>query len=503
MPAAPRPGNPADCRRVWTWAVLLSALTCIMFVGVARNSPDPTVGMREAKWASSDSSTSSASHLGSAVSSGGITGTGTGGGPSERNNGDADIGPMLHLASVPTTKKTSSTLSQSVQQDGDTTTTHQHGMQVTPLRSRGTMCIRHEHYLPEYVEAPLPEVGSEKSGGGNWAKFAKQLSQDAAVSTARLVLLGDSITEAWRGTSKGERKSEYKRGPAVLQRELGEYNPLPLAIAGDETTHLLWRLENGGFPSGDGSGSGSGSAASVSKSPEIVAVMIGTNDIGSVVRNVNGGWSDGACVSDENVEEAMSAAPATVAGIKAIVTKIRQLAPDADVVVLGLLPRGERHGKGWTRKYSYLQPSVYTPAIDEVNRRVEEYVESLSGGGGGGGGESSSLSSPSSSSPSVIYTPCTEPWLQPDGSDGHVRVDKSLMKDALHPTEKGMAVLAGCIKDGIAKALERRHATGAGGGAGAGEEGSAVAVGAAAGAAEEAADAGGDVNGDRGGGRRR
>ena len=29
-------------------------------------------------------------------------------------------------------------------------------------------------------------------------------------------------------------------------------------------------------------------------------------------------------------------------------------------------PQGERHGKGWSKKYSHLQPSVYTAAIDEA-----------------------------------------------------------------------------------------------------------------------------------------
>jgi hypothetical protein len=31
----------------------------------------------------------------------------------------------------------------------------QHGVQVTPLRSKGTVCIRHEHYLPEFTVVGL------------------------------------------------------------------------------------------------------------------------------------------------------------------------------------------------------------------------------------------------------------------------------------------------------------------------------------------------------------
>jgi hypothetical protein len=52
LAAAPRPGNPPDCRRVWSWAVVSMACTALMFAGVARNSPpvSSTVGMREARW---------------------------------------------------------------------------------------------------------------------------------------------------------------------------------------------------------------------------------------------------------------------------------------------------------------------------------------------------------------------------------------------------------------------------------------------------------------------
>lgn len=40
-------------------------------------------------------------------------------------------------------------------------------------------------------------------------------------------------------------------------------------------------------------------------------------------------------MSDENLEEAMGAVPATVAGVKAILTKVRELAPSAKLVVVG------------------------------------------------------------------------------------------------------------------------------------------------------------------------
>ena len=159
--------------------------------------------------------------------------------------------------------------------------------EVAALRSRGTLCVHKKHYMPAFKEVP-PRPAEAKHDDLKWPKIEKTLISDAKTRRPRMVLLGDSITEGWRGTSKGEKKSDYKKGPELLAKEFGEFAPLPLAIAGDQTTHLLWRLGHQGFPT--------------DPPPEYVTVMIGTNDLGSAVKNVKGGWSDGACVSDENVE---------------------------------------------------------------------------------------------------------------------------------------------------------------------------------------------------------
>ena len=63
------------------------------------------------------------------------------------------------------------------------------------------------------------------------------------------MLLGDSITEAWRGTSYGNPSERTAGVPAVLHQTLGKQfdaSPLVLAISGDQTQHLLWRLQLGG-----------------------------------------------------------------------------------------------------------------------------------------------------------------------------------------------------------------------------------------------------------------
>lgn len=70
----------------------------------------------------------------------------------------------------------------------------------------------------------------------------------SSAQNCRLLFLGDSITESLRGTSYGMPSTRSIGIPEVLQREFGELSPLALAISGDQTQHLLWRIENGEFP---------------------------------------------------------------------------------------------------------------------------------------------------------------------------------------------------------------------------------------------------------------
>ncbi|MCY3022988.1 MAG: GDSL-type esterase/lipase family protein [Planctomycetota bacterium] len=109
--------------------------------------------------------------------------------------------------------------------------------------------------------------------------------------TINLVFVGDSITDGWRGGGK-----------AVWQKNFAVYKALNLGISGDQTQHVLWRLQNGEL---DG------------YKARLFVIMIGTN---------NGGDSA------EDVAE----------GIKAIVKEIQTKQPQAKILLLGIFPRGEK-----------------------------------------------------------------------------------------------------------------------------------------------------------------
>lgn len=86
---------------------------------------------------------------------------------------------------------------------------------------------------------------------------------------ASLILLGDSITEALRGTLLGVPSSFRALAASALRSELGDEwpRPLVLAIAGDETQHLLWRIQNGELP------------PHLRTSGAPISVLIGTNNL--------------------------------------------------------------------------------------------------------------------------------------------------------------------------------------------------------------------------------
>jgi lysophospholipase L1-like esterase len=105
-----------------------------------------------------------------------------------------------------------------------------------------------------------------------------------------LLMIGDSITQAWEGPGK-----------AVWKKYYGKRNAVNLGISGDRTGHVLWRLENGNI---DGI------------SPKLAVIMIGTNNSGSN--------------TPEQIAE----------GVTAIVSKLRTALPEMQILLLGIFPRG-------------------------------------------------------------------------------------------------------------------------------------------------------------------
>ncbi len=131
----------------------------------------------------------------------------------------------------------------------------------------------------------------------DWLVEADWLERHAAFLRGRparvdLLFVGDSITEGWLAD-----------GRATWDRAYAPRHPFNLGISGDETQHVLWRLDHGEI---DG------------LYPKAVVLLIGTNNLG------NGGHTPGQ----------------TAAGVAAVVDRLRAKLPASPVLLLGVLPRG-------------------------------------------------------------------------------------------------------------------------------------------------------------------
>lgn len=230
-------------------------------------------------------------------------------------------------------------------------------------------------------------------------EYSKRRSSSEKKKTP-LVLLGDSITESWLGTGLGKVKNRAKEVPYVLKDKFQErYDPVVLAISGDQTQHLLYRIQNGQLPSGE-------------DEHAIYVVMIGTNNIGS-------GELPGP----------------TAAGVLAVAKHIL-FNTRGQLVLFEILPRGDG-----SKVLPELCPprcsssgkpfESFLPAVKKINEGIREGLPALEESFG-----KSRLGLIQCGSQFAAGT-----------SDGEV--EKALMPDLLHPNAAGHQILADCILEHI------------------------------------------------------
>jgi len=144
---------------------------------------------------------------------------------------------------------------------------------------------------PEPPDQPLPrQVEHEWMSLAEWHDRHRAQLADPARSQARVVFLGDSITQGWSASS-------------AYQAAFAGYHPLGLGIGGDQTQHVLWRLADGALRG---------------VHAEVVVILIGVNNLG------NG-----------------HAPEETFRGVQAVVRRVEQELPQAAVLLLYILPTGE------------------------------------------------------------------------------------------------------------------------------------------------------------------
>ena len=261
-----------------------------------------------------------------------------------------------------------------------------------------------------------------------------------------LLLFGDSITEYWK----------LKVNREMLLKTLrldNEEEVFVNGISGDETSHALYRLSHGAFPR---------------TTVDDIVMMIGTNNFGRAYREH---WDakkiHEECLNEEQVRAIRREIPNAVAGVLAVIEKIRLMSPNSRIVVLGILPRGLRNNRAWKTvtqssmldmktsqqlpdddvlesrafKGQFTLPNVFTKAIDFANDAVKRGVENEKVGGN-----------------MVFYRECGDAFLYNDEKSNTKMLNYDLMKDALHPDKpKGYEALGKCIRDILDSLPENRE----------------------------------------------
>ena len=162
----------------------------------------------------------------------------------------------------------------------------------TPAAAKQTAAANN----PATTPAPREDEGWRQRNDSINARMA----QGREKGDLELLFIGDSITQAWEGP-----------GRAAWDKHFAPRGAANLGIGGDQTQHVIWRLQNGHLE---------GLAApAAGKAPRLAVVVIGTN-------NLSAGQT-----------------PEQVAGgVEGVIDAIRAGLPDVQVLLLAILPRGEQ-----------------------------------------------------------------------------------------------------------------------------------------------------------------
>ena len=187
---------------------------------------------------------------------------------------------------------------------------------------------------------------------------------------------GDSITRRW-GTSD----EQYKQFYANWRENFFGWNAADFGWGGDMTQNVLWRLQNGELDN---------------VNPKVIVLLIGTNNVG------NKSPVDG----DQRAVEIPR-------GVKAILDLLRQKAPKATIVLMGIFPRNDN--------------MAVMPIINQINDSISKFADGKK----------------------IRYLNINDKMADKDGK----LLEGITVKDGLHLDVKGYQVWANALKPIFRKLL--------------------------------------------------
>ncbi|KAL0026217.1 hypothetical protein WJX77_002931 [Trebouxia sp. C0004] len=242
----------------------------------------------------------------------------------------------------------------------------------------------------ESEPAPRPGSHFEIAATGLAGEVA-ELDQAQGVDIA---FYGDSITELWKyGLPETGGRSN------VFWDNFGAYTSAILAVAGDQTSNLWWRMLHG--------------ETFEQHPPQMSVVLVGINDL---VIAASCGASFVADAADGIAQRILS-----------MVLHLQHANPDSTVLMVGILPCAAETSPGPEGLFAW--PNGLTAGISRVNAALEDFA---------------------SQHHLVHYVDCTDEMLLQG------QISDSVLPDGLHPNAEGMARLASCLSPTILRYVKPR-----------------------------------------------
>ncbi|HEY7327629.1 MAG TPA: GDSL-type esterase/lipase family protein [Gemmataceae bacterium] len=154
----------------------------------------------------------------------------------------------------------------------------------------------------------------------------EQMVENLKKGRIDLYFVGDSITRRWRAT-------DYPQFLANWNQNFFGWNAANFGWGGDTVQNILWRLQNGEL---DG------------VHPKVIVLLAGTNNIGR------------SPASDARVSE-------ITRGIKALLDTMREKAPRATVIVMGIFPRNDENSR-----------QAVMASINKINENIAKFADGKS-----------------------------------------------------------------------------------------------------------------------------
>jgi len=154
-----------------------------------------------------------------------------------------------------------------------------------------------------------PSVAAPRTGNARFFEKHEQFLARGKAGPIGVLFLGDSITASW------------DEAPHIWEHYYGRWQPANFGFSGDQTQHVIWRIENGEL---DGI------------HPKVVVLMLGTNNSGTYTG------------------EQIAAANRKIVGL------IRERLPEAKILLLAIFPRGPRQGRNGPEPWEQRMAAIRT-----------------------------------------------------------------------------------------------------------------------------------------------